>query len=146
MAREAAGIPSSPYAFAFAVAIGPLDRLRAVRVPARMRSVLNTIVVIVDGGTRSVLVPHRPLSILLAIAVVALEHLSAAGPVSDEGAVLDRFAVDDFLAPDLFAFRWGCAHQGRAGRTCQGLLGRASTRKGQCNGRRYQNDREGICT
>src|SRR5260370_32441518 len=91
-AREAAGSPSSPYAFAFAVAIVPLDRLGAVRVPARMRSVLNTALVMVDRGTRSALVPHRPLTILLAIPVVALEHLFAARPLSEENAVLDRFA------------------------------------------------------
>src|SRR5690348_2309795 len=117
MARKATRIPSSPYAFTFTVAIVSLDRLRSVRVPARMRSVLNAVAVMVDGGACSVFVPHRPLSILLAIAIVALEHPYAARSIGDEDAVLDRLAVKDFLAPHLFAFRRSCAHQGRTWRT-----------------------------
>src|SRR5579883_1073771 len=116
-ALEPARIPARPHALAFAVTVIPLDRLLAVGVPTDMATVLLSVTIMIERRTLAVRVPHRPLALLHAVAIGPRDHPAAAIVEDDKGAVLDRFAVNRLLAPELFALRRHRPAGAVAGRT-----------------------------
>src|SRR5438876_10887086 len=77
-AGDAARIPSLPDTDTPSRVIIALDRFVAVRVPARMRTVLYAAAIMIDRRSLAILIPGRPFTFLRAVAIIALDQFTAA--------------------------------------------------------------------
>src|ERR1700722_7104199 len=101
-----------------------------------MLAVLHAVLVMIDRRHLAVIVPLSPYTVLLAVAIFALDHLRTVVVINDEWPFFDVVAIDSLHAFDLGPIRRPLADQLRAGR---------AGRRRFAGSKRSDEDKDGDC-